>query len=109
MVRRARVRFSDLQAYQIMPDEVMFTVQPVALNSPVADIVSRPGVRVNRDACGEEIINEREIKDKGLTLCRAYAHGAYYNGYAPAGETLFRGFFVSRNVESHWPDTQTAP
>jgi formylmethanofuran dehydrogenase subunit E len=81
--------FAQMQAYQIMPDEVMFTVQPVALNSPVADIVSQPGVRVNCDACGEEVINEREINDKGLTLCRACARGAYYHGYAPTGETLF--------------------
>jgi formylmethanofuran dehydrogenase subunit E len=72
--------FAQMRAYQIMPDELMFTVQIVALNTPVAEIVSRPGVRIICDACGEEIINEREIEAKGLTLCRACARGAYYHG-----------------------------
>ena len=81
--------FAQLQAYQIMPDEVMFTVQPVALNSPVAEIVSRPGVRVDCEICGEEIINEREIRDNGLTLCRACARGGYYCAVNSADEAIF--------------------
>lgn len=70
--------FAQMQAYQIIPDDEMFTLQAVALNVPVAEIISRPGVRVNCDVCGEEIINEREIKRKGLILCRACAYGGYY-------------------------------
>ena len=81
--------FAQLQAYQSLPDEVMFTVRSVMLNTPVAQIVSRPGVRVNCDACGEEIINERQIKDNGQTLCRACARGAYYHECASAGEAIF--------------------
>lgn len=70
--------FAQMRAYQIMPDEEMFTLTPVALTTPVAAIISRPGVRVNCDLCGEEIINEREIRRDGLTLCRTCAHGGYY-------------------------------
>jgi formylmethanofuran dehydrogenase subunit E len=70
--------FAQLQAYQIMPDEVMFTVVPVTLAISIEAIISRPGVRVNCDSCGEEIINEREIRQNGLTLCHACARGAYY-------------------------------
>lgn len=81
--------FAQMQAYQVMPAELMFSIQTVALNVAVTEIVSRAGVRTNCDACGEEIINEREIKDKGLTLCQACARGAYYHGYMPGGETLF--------------------
>jgi formylmethanofuran dehydrogenase subunit E len=70
--------FAQMQAYQIMPDEEMFTVREVTLGTPIEAILSRPGVRVNCDVCGEEIINEREIKQNGLTLCRACAGNAYY-------------------------------
>ena len=71
--------FAQMRAYQIMPDDEMFTCTVVALNTPVEEIVSRPGVRVNCDLCGEEIMNEREIHQGGLTLCRACAGGGYYN------------------------------
>ena len=70
--------FAQMQAYQVMPDEEMFAIQEVVLNASVQEIVSRPGVRVNCDVCGEEIMNEREVKQEGLTLCRACAHGGYY-------------------------------
>lgn len=81
--------FAQIQAYQIMPDKVMFSVQAVALNTPIAEIVSRPGVRVNCDACGEEIINEREIKNGEFTLCQACARGAYYHPPASVDQALF--------------------
>jgi len=70
--------FAQMQAYPIMPADEMFTVREVRLRTPIEAIVSRPGVRVNCDLCGEEIINEREIKQNGLTLCRACAGNAYY-------------------------------
>jgi formylmethanofuran dehydrogenase subunit E len=61
-----------------MPDADLLSVQAVALSQPVAQILSRPGVRVNCDLCGEEIINEREVKREDLTLCRACAGQGYY-------------------------------
>jgi formylmethanofuran dehydrogenase subunit E len=61
-----------------MPDEEMFTIADVQLKMSVEAIVSRPGVRVNCDGCGEEIMNERESHHEGLTLCRACAGQAYY-------------------------------
>jgi len=70
--------FAQMQAYQIMPDEEMFTIREVVLSTPVDEIVSRPGVRVNCDMCGEEIMNEREIVQNGLVLCHACAKGGYY-------------------------------
>ncbi|GAB4457833.1 MAG: FmdE family protein [Anaerolineales bacterium] len=76
--------FAQMRAYQIMPDDEMFTLAEVQLKTPVEAIVSRPGVRVNCDICGEEIMNEREVKQNGLTLCRACAGGAYYSLLIPA-------------------------
>ncbi len=74
----SRHYFAQMQAYQSMPDEAMLVVQEVVLNTPVEKIASRPGVRVNCDVCGEEIMNEREIQEDGLTICRACAGGGYY-------------------------------
>lgn len=71
--------FAQMQAYQSMPDNEMFIVTPVTLNIPVKAIISRAGVRVNCDLCGEEIMNEREISCGGLTLCRACAGNSYYS------------------------------
>jgi len=70
--------FAQMQAYQIMPDEEMFTVTEVQITTPIDDIISRPGIRVDCDMCGEEIMNEREVKQNSLTLCRACAGMTYY-------------------------------
>lgn len=70
--------FAQLRAYQIMPAEDLLTIQAIRLETPVQRIISRPGVRVNCDFCGEEIINEREIHQGDLSLCLACAGQAYY-------------------------------
>ena len=62
-----------------MPDAEMFTVTQVTLNKSIESIVSRPGMRVLCDACGEEIMNEREIKRGDLNLCLPCAGMAYYS------------------------------
>lgn len=89
--------FVQLQGYQVMPDEELLTVQPVALTTPVAQIVSRPIVRANCDRCGEEIINEREIVGGGQTLCRSCAQPGYYRVLAET-HVLFSAPFQSREV-----------
>ena len=70
--------FSQLHAYQIMPAEALFKIQEVRLTTPLRAIISRAGVRTECDQCGEEIINEREIRRDGLTLCHSCAGKAYY-------------------------------
>ncbi|NOY99661.1 MAG: formylmethanofuran dehydrogenase [Chloroflexi bacterium] len=70
--------FAQLAGYQVMPLNEMFTMEDVILKTPVEAIISRAGVRVNCDRCGEEIINEREVLQDGLTLCRACAGHSYY-------------------------------
>lgn len=71
--------FAQMQAYQIMPAEEMFTINEVQLAASIESIISRPGIRVNCDVCGEEIMNEREVKQDGLNLCRACAGNSYYH------------------------------
>lgn len=69
---------AQLEAYQIMPYEEMLLIEEVVLNTPIEQIMSRPGVRVNCDVCGEEIMNEREVHHNGHTLCHPCAYGGYY-------------------------------
>ena len=76
--------FAQLQAYQVMPDDELLTVQEVILNTPVEKIISRPGVRANCAGCGEEIINERELTCSGLTLCQTCAGAGYYRPVTPS-------------------------
>jgi formylmethanofuran dehydrogenase subunit E len=74
----SRRYFAQMRAYQVMPTEELLTLQEVVLDTPIKQIISRPGVRVNCDACGEEIINNREILRDRLTLCRACNGEGYY-------------------------------
>jgi formylmethanofuran dehydrogenase subunit E len=78
--------FAQLVGYQRMPDDVLLTVQPIQLTVSIKEIVSRPGVRVNCERCGEEIINEREVIHSGQTLCVACAGNGYYEEVALVAE-----------------------
>lgn len=79
----ARHYFAQLQAYQIMPEAELLAIEPVILTTPIEVIVSRPGIRVNCDACGEEIINAREVMLGEQRLCRACAGSGYYHAVIP--------------------------
>lgn len=81
----ARHYFAQLKGYQVMPDEALFSISPVTLKTPIEQIISRPGVRVNCCVCGEEIINEREIVFQGSNYCRT-CHG---QGYYHENEVIF--------------------
>ena len=96
-VPNARSRWhAQLEAYQIMTLSELFNVQEVCLNLSLAEIISRPGVRVTCARCGEEIINQREVVIGGETLCRPCAKGGYYHEEASlnlvAGITLRRHY-----------------
>lgn len=67
-----------LHAYQIIPDELLMSSQEVTLTQSIAEILSKPSARVNCEACGEEILNEREVSQDGRLLCRSCAGAAYY-------------------------------
>ena len=84
--------FAQMRAYQIMPDEEMFSVENVVLNTPIQEIISRPGVRTNCDICGEELNNEREIHQGGLKLCHTCAGGGYYKVALPALSEFHKEF-----------------
>jgi formylmethanofuran dehydrogenase subunit E len=67
-----------LDAYRLMPDQDLITIREVVLTRTVSDILSKPEARVVCQICNEEIINEREIIQKNLILCRSCAGDRYY-------------------------------
>jgi formylmethanofuran dehydrogenase subunit E len=80
----ARSRWeAQLHGYQRMPDEDLLDQCAVALTTPLEQILSRAGQLAICQACGEEIINEREVVSGGQVLCRACAGEAYYTLVVP--------------------------
>lgn len=73
-----------LLGYQRMPTEQLLLWQAVELTTPVEVLLSRPGARAICERCGEEILNEREVVDDGLILCRSCAGDGYYKPIAVA-------------------------
>ena len=71
-------RTAQLEGYQGMPDVELLQVQSVTLTVDLGCLISRSGIRVICEACGEEIMNEREIIRQGQTLCRPCAGDSYY-------------------------------
>lgn len=67
-----------LEAYHIIPDELLLQAQAVELTVDVAKLISQPGMRVTCAACGEEIMNEREVWVDERPLCHPCAVGGYY-------------------------------
>lgn len=73
-----------LSGYQIMPADRLFVVQSVQLNTPLTEIISRPGKKAVCEICKEEIINGREVIKGKTILCRTCAGDGYYS-VSPAG------------------------
>jgi formylmethanofuran dehydrogenase subunit E len=67
-----------LLGYQRMPVVELLVAQPVVLTTPLPQLISRAGRRVHCDRCGEEILNEREVRRGDQNLCRSCAVGGYY-------------------------------
>jgi formylmethanofuran dehydrogenase subunit E len=74
---------AQLLGYQRIPASELLTRQAVQLNTPIERLLSRPGVRVCCDICGEEILNERQVVHEDTTLCRPCAGQGYYQLVLP--------------------------
>lgn len=69
---------AQLLGYQEMPAEELFSSQAVTLEPSIAALVSQPGLRVDCERCGEEIMNARQVIRAGHVLCRTCAGERYY-------------------------------
>jgi formylmethanofuran dehydrogenase subunit E len=67
-----------LEGYQTIPDDALFTVQPVSLTFSLEELLSSPRARAVCEACGEEIVNGREVHVQDRVLCRACAGESYW-------------------------------
>lgn len=76
--------YAQLEGYQMMPEDELFSVCKVSLSIPVENIIGIAGVRVNCENCGEEIINQREVIKNEHMLCKACAGHSYYNLVEPS-------------------------
>ena len=70
---------AQLEAYQVLQNEELFRLQAVQLNLDLDAIVGKPGMRVNCSACGEEILNQREMVKDGRTICQSCAGENYWS------------------------------
>jgi formylmethanofuran dehydrogenase subunit E len=69
---------AQLLGYQAMPADELFAIEPVTLEPSIEVLISLPGLRVNCEQCGEEIMNARQVNGGGRVLCRACAGERYY-------------------------------
>ncbi|HSH04312.1 MAG TPA: FmdE family protein [Anaerolineae bacterium] len=70
------------EGYRVMPDSELLQAERVVLGQSVAAIVSRAGVRVVCEGCGEEVMNEREVVVEGRVLCQGCGGGGYYREFS---------------------------
>jgi formylmethanofuran dehydrogenase subunit E len=69
---------AQLEAYQTMQVEELLCTMEVSLKVSMKAIISRHGVRVTCERCGEEILNEREKIAGGQVLCATCAGDSYW-------------------------------
>ncbi len=67
-----------LEAYKVMAEAELFTVQPVRVKLNAEDLPGRPHSRVVCEQCGEGVNDGRERAANGRILCRACAGESYY-------------------------------
>lgn len=73
---------AEVVAYKVMPDAELFNVEKVLVQIPAENMPGPPLSRVICHQCGEGVNDHREIVVDGKVLCRACAHGAYYEPYS---------------------------
>jgi formylmethanofuran dehydrogenase subunit E len=67
-----------LKALALIPDNKLVTLEEVTVDIPEEDLPGSPTRKAVCDTCGETIMDGREIKKGGHTLCRSCAGEGYY-------------------------------
>jgi formylmethanofuran dehydrogenase subunit E len=92
---------AQLDGYYRMPPSELLHSESVRLSTSLAAVLGQPGVRVECDACGEEVMNNREITIAGRPLCRGCVGEAYCSTAAPSPCPPGRLPTVIRPVTEH--------
>jgi formylmethanofuran dehydrogenase subunit E len=82
-----------LEAYQRMPDSVLFRVHQVQVVVDEFDLPGPTRRKIPCARCGQVVRDNREVGVEGIPLCRPCAYGAYFEN--------------PREVS--WPDMNWAP
>ena len=82
-----------LEAYQRMPDSVLFRVQQVRVQINQFDMPGPTRSKVICGRCGQAVRDNREVIQKEIALCRPCAEGAYFDN--------------AKDI--NWPDMNWAP
>ena len=61
-----------------IPDSTLITMQEVTVNIPATDLPGPPQRKAVCAACGERVVDGREVTRGDKVLCRACANGKYY-------------------------------
>ena len=72
------VRQQQIDAYRTMPDDVLFTIEPVWVDVPVHDMPGPSRFKVRCASCGAIVRDKKEVLVDHRTLCRPCAYGTYY-------------------------------
>jgi formylmethanofuran dehydrogenase subunit E len=78
---------AQLDAYQVMPESELLSSCDVELLASLEYLIGRPGIRANCLACGEEILNQREVIREGKVMCQSCADGGYTRGLGDCVES----------------------
>jgi formylmethanofuran dehydrogenase subunit E len=101
---------AQLIGYQLMPSAELLQVESVTLTTPLEQILGRPGVRVTCVACGEEVLNSRELRTPAGPLCAACAGRAYYDsGSSSAKGSVTSGARPRSLAAERPPSTRPVP
>jgi formylmethanofuran dehydrogenase subunit E len=73
----ASPREAQKQAYVVMPEATLFSVQPVTVQIPEENMPGFRSARVYCEECGEGINLRREVQIAGRTLCVPCAYGGF--------------------------------
>jgi formylmethanofuran dehydrogenase subunit E len=68
-----------MEAYRLMPDDELFTIEEVQVTIPPEDLPGRPLKRVQCQSCGDWVQDCRDMEQDGKLLCRGCALGKYYS------------------------------
>jgi formylmethanofuran dehydrogenase subunit E len=77
-------RLQQLRAYEVMPAELLFSIEPVTVDVPLHDLPGPSRFKVACERCGVVVRDRKEVRLAGRVLCRPCAHGTYFR---PAAAT----------------------
>ncbi len=79
-------RLQQIEAYKVMPDDLLFDVEPVTVDIPVQDMPGPSRFKARCQNCGQVVRDKKEVLMGERTLCRPCAYGTYYRPRVKAGD-----------------------